>query len=284
MQYIHLLCYFFWALLLTLPLQTKAYTSTEKPFINLNIPQNDPIYQPGGLAYNIISAYFPSEFSDYSFRYVNMSYQRFWIKVNQGDDVCNVFGLLSDNDKNTISSTTPTFMLPSPAIFMHKKVAKKLKYDEHTDAQEILNDNRLFGTYLQGRRLHSTIDQNIARLEKNNQHRIVGKNYALSNIHQLLTNERFDYFIGLPSILINMMKASPDDFTVFEFKALNPSKLYLVCNQSLKNQAFIEAFDNNKKAWFAMEELAIAWQLVFQGQAIDPFESFAIFQKKFNTP
>lgn len=267
-----------------LPWQAIAFATVQKPVIYLNMPQNDPIYKPGGLAHGIITGYFAKQLPQYSFQYVNMSYQRFWIKVNQGDDICNVFGLLNKTDSNIISSNTPTFMIPKPSVVMLKTVADKLNYDTNTDAEQILYDLDLFGTYMQGRRLHTELDQTIAILEQNNQHHIVGKNYALSNIYQLLSKHRFDYFIGLPMILNNMTEQSSADLVSFEFDKLSASKLYLVCNQSDKNQTFIQAFDNNKKAWFALPELAIAWQYIFQGDAIDPSPSFAAFEKAFNTP
>jgi hypothetical protein len=271
------------SLFLIVSFNAFAVETENKPIIYLNIPQNDPIYQPGGLAYNIISTYFPTQLPQFSFRYVNMSYQVFWVKVNQNNDVCNVFGLPHDNDKQIITSNVPTFLLPKPAILMLKKVAKRFNYQQGMDANIILNEPALFGSYMQGRRQHKTLDQTIAKLEKN-QANIFGENYALSKIQQLLIKQRFDYFIGLPSLFTNITDKSEADFSVFEFKSLRPSKLYLVCNNSKKNKAFIEAFNDNKNAWFALDELAIAWRYIFQGQTQHPSNNFSAFQKAFSTP
>ena len=288
MQFIRVVRYYLMSLffIVSFILSFNALTieTEQKPIIHLNIPQNDPIYQPGGLAYNIISVYFPSQLSQFSFRYVNMSYQVFWMKVNQGDDICNVFGLPSDSDKQIITSNVPTFILPKPSILMLKKLANRFNYQQGIDANIILNETALFGSYMQGRRQHKALDKTIANLEKNNRAHIVGKNYALNNIEQLLIKQRFDYFIGLSNLFGDIIEKSTADFSVFEFTSLSPSKLYLVCNDSKKNQAFIDAFNDNKNAWFALDELAIAWKHIFNDQGQHPYTSFVDFQKAFITP
>ena len=138
-----------------------------------------------------------------------MNWARFWREVEEGHNICYVFGLKTGKREDLVYYSDPHLMVLPNAIIMTEENAEKLGNPKSYSLVQLLQDKRFIGTVEQSRSFTQEVDTLLKEHEPgSNLSRSTGQSKSFI---KMVAAGRIDYTLEFPNVTIYQEKTFTDN-------------------------------------------------------------------------